>query len=800
MRNKKMMKMSSSHESILRQVDNSGRLFQDREGDHEEKLVLVARSGKINRRNLKTALRGWKGGDIWPEEWVRRELECTYRRVEVRESRILGAGRGLFAAVSYDAGETVGVYGGTVGIRSEGNVNRYSMDLEVPYNRASGGFRVDGTPNDVVDHTVFGRINDYVWLDEMQNCIVTGDGIINTTRGIKKGEELYMSYGDEYDWVVLEEQFMRIIEGRILMVVDRLEIGLERLKEVAELVRSDMREMILRSLFRKNQRQNVKLHWSEVQYYGQTNQQLIEQITTCGAFHRVSCMGRLDKDKPFNVMEMFEKVVGVGSERLGGKLRKICRIDYSGDGERVGGGEVKRNVGLLQERWPRQPEVEGGDGESSEVKTGHCGGLGEAHGGISGVSRSESTEDEHKCNEITGMDKGELKIITYNCGTLTKIKWDILMSRLKDINVDIVVLIDTRHVASDIWKYKDNMQGIMGCGYNIVHADAPGYGGMERVGGQIILYGPKVIKDQFVQVMQRGSLTKMTVKYGGEQVTLLATYWPVKETGINSLMAKLKEIYSDPIEMVKYLIKREIERSKEGIVIVVGDFNSDVNGEDIYDLRKFMIEASLQHASDEGELREPSRYRYVESTVGATRLDYCLYTGKKRKTSSVPRRVHSTFADHTSLYTTIAIGTSVTGVRVIMRLVPAKDIDREDKRACCRLGRQAKRMVEKVKGTPEEVVEMITRETVKLVRGKGGRKRDKNGWSPEMMSLIITLRNIVLIRRHVHGYKGYRKWNENTYKGGMDRVRNRWRSQLARLNVAGEGKERNVCVCVCVCW
>ena len=45
-----------------------------------------------------------------------------------------------------------------------------------------------------------GTINDYIWEESKINCKIDSLGNIYTTRLIKRGEELFMSYGMEYDW------------------------------------------------------------------------------------------------------------------------------------------------------------------------------------------------------------------------------------------------------------------------------------------------------------------------------------------------------------------------------------------------------------------------------------------------------------------------------------------------------------------------------------------------------------------------------------------------------------------------
>ena len=67
-------------------------------------------------------------------------------------------------------------------------------------------------------------------------------------------------------------------------------------------------------------------------------------------------------------------------------------------------------------------------------------------------------------------------------------------------------------------------------------------------------------------------------------------------------------------------------------------------------------------------------------------------------------------------------------------------------------------------------------------------RQEKDGWSPTTRLINIALDKIKLIRRHVHGYKGYRRWTELTVHKGLREVL-RWDRNLKRLSKGHEDED-----------
>ena len=77
---------------------------------------------------------------------------------------------------------------------------------------------------------------------------------------------------------------------------------------------------------------------------------------------------------------------------------------------------------------------------------------------------------------------------------------------------------------------------------------------------------------------------------------------------------------------------------------------------------------------------------------------------------------------------------------------------------------------------------------VEKLFGKGKRReKQKDGWSPTMMSMIFALESAVTIRRHTRGYAKHWKWDAETFDTGMDRILRRLRARTLLLGEEADG-------------
>jgi hypothetical protein len=126
------------------------------------------------------------------EVWLQSVAERTYGGTSG-----VCEGEGLFVRWGFKEGQLIGIYGGTAVSAAGDYVMAVRTDLWIDGNVATGLC------------TRFKLINDYIWDEDKQNCILTSGGVIWAMRDIKAGEELFMSYSEWYNWDRVKMQHLR---------------------------------------------------------------------------------------------------------------------------------------------------------------------------------------------------------------------------------------------------------------------------------------------------------------------------------------------------------------------------------------------------------------------------------------------------------------------------------------------------------------------------------------------------------------------------------------------------------------
>jgi hypothetical protein len=145
-------------------------------------------TGEIEEKELQhiLATKGFFDNTFPPREW-RDDLRQLYKRFKVQSASPL-PGDGLFlraTAVTIRAGEIIGVYAGLLG----NTTTDYSMQI-------SPKVIVDGTPQDDDPIWYMGRINDWIWDMNGQNCEIKKGGVIRAIKNIYPGQQLFMNYSE----------------------------------------------------------------------------------------------------------------------------------------------------------------------------------------------------------------------------------------------------------------------------------------------------------------------------------------------------------------------------------------------------------------------------------------------------------------------------------------------------------------------------------------------------------------------------------------------------------------------------
>ena len=173
-------------------------------------------------------------GDVYPPPLVQQALQPLYANWVVAPSTVC-PGKGLFSLRSYRKGELVGLYGGVAG-GAHITPNAYSMGL------GSSGINIDGTPDTRFPWTWAGFLNDDR-TKRYTNCRVWKDGTITATCPIGAHMELFIDYGELYDWREVDcLRFRSVITFASQCLVpqggERWELILDEIKGSADLILS----------------------------------------------------------------------------------------------------------------------------------------------------------------------------------------------------------------------------------------------------------------------------------------------------------------------------------------------------------------------------------------------------------------------------------------------------------------------------------------------------------------------------------------------------------------------------------
>jgi hypothetical protein len=249
-------------------------------------------------------------------------------------------------------------------------------------------------------------------------------------------------------------------------------------------------------------------------------------------------------------------------------------------------------------------------------------------------------------------------------------------------------------------------------------------------------------------------------------------------------MGKLRELHENPIGVLKNKIET-LMREEGKITMVTGDFNSDIHRNDDANLYDFITDTGLRHTATSRQLEEFSFHRGVFTTIAATRIDYALLGNMGEAISSQLVPLDSYLADHSILITWLkAQGCRPdTEIMKMPTLIDLKIRNKEEVDIFTEAFQSAS--FKDLIGTSnncEELLQNISSFSVQTcAKSRSGSHGKWHLWSPTMMTVIIALRAVTCIRRHVCGYKKYQKWTEATFREGLTKVRRLWRYQLDLL-------------------
>ena len=136
----------------------------------------------------------------YPDLPIRQSLQYILERSIPKTSTICDE-LGLYANTPSSTppirpGEIVGIYAGP----RTTTRNSYTMHI-------TNDFEIGDNPDPNDEWTKFGYINEFIWDRNKCNCVIDEFGIIRASTPIKHNEELFISYGQEYQWDHLKSQY-----------------------------------------------------------------------------------------------------------------------------------------------------------------------------------------------------------------------------------------------------------------------------------------------------------------------------------------------------------------------------------------------------------------------------------------------------------------------------------------------------------------------------------------------------------------------------------------------------------------
>jgi hypothetical protein len=182
--------------------------------------------------NTGTTTESLKGGLIQrrillrypPDELLKDSSSWAVHRCEPRKSKACGS-MGLHAASVIQRGELIGIYGGEEALMG----GAYVMEVKK-------GLLVNCTPVHADPCTWLGYINDHIWGPQGQNAKLESNGYIRASKRIAVGEEIFMSYGEDYDWDELKGELLGKVLSALQLIGPPLGVPVVPLEtEIAQL-------------------------------------------------------------------------------------------------------------------------------------------------------------------------------------------------------------------------------------------------------------------------------------------------------------------------------------------------------------------------------------------------------------------------------------------------------------------------------------------------------------------------------------------------------------------------------------
>jgi len=229
-----------------------------------------------------------------------------------------------------------------------------------------------------------------------------------------------------------------------------------------------------------------------------------------------------------------------------------------------------------------------------------------------------------------GFDPHKAVIFHYNVDKLTDDKITLVGAQAAALHIDLFHLLDTRVTAAEWPSVKARLsRALAGSRMKWMFYFCEGASrrsGKASVGGQIIGYTNRLTGVKCEEVVKLGAAICVSFNLSKSRYASIGTYWPCLNKEEGSFMSHLESAYSglDAVTTLKHGIAMAVHAagSNGRLVLVGGDFNSDLRVADQYGLKKWSAEAGLTEASTGEWSERPSFVRLAAVGVTETRIDH----------------------------------------------------------------------------------------------------------------------------------------------------------------------------------
>jgi hypothetical protein len=720
--------------------------------------------------------------------------------------------------VKHQKDSIIGIYGGRIVGRS---LPASAYNLSLPSDK--GNRILDGTPNPQNPYTVFSRINEFLWDEAGNNCVVDAAGIITCSNHIARGDILWMSYGPDYGsgWdpyktnILLPNLWSNIHQAMTLL--PSLPPNLAQvLDQLSGLSLATMRitpglPALIAAVLDNHLPPEHRHQLSPLAFPPSTNaEQWVEILLTCEVVYqhtafRYAFDPRLKFNLPHyltprpecsirpqrNVKNVHPSLANMDTRDFDTTLTfadirlKTYRADAWPLPFRYQSCAASNNlfpIRLLDDNPLLHVTVHPPKAQAQLVSP-------------SPHSHPQATEQHIQHSPpLNPLDGHCLRVAVWNVGKLTFAKWLEACDAIVKYHIDILALLDTRLTKAGTKPFLHDLTrraAPLGS-YHIDTVPLPDKQS-PNAGGCMILSSPRLPIHKLSSILPFGSLTKAESSLGQRQVSFYIAYLPdVHGNKPGSLLrATLAHLHLRTVATLREHIHDTLigsigaDSASGKLALLLGDLNSDVNTT-ITDRYRICDLCSTLRLRDTLPLTTTPTWK---NSSQQSRLDYILINDPTAQLSGEVLIPPSIDSDHFPVLAEITLPTPVP-YPPSLRLLTAKDINLNNPRVILAYQKRISCWAP-TSTDPGIALEQLSQASAQITQAlnhppvHNPHHSTKNGWSPETQALTHDLVHIILIKRHITGANGYTKWTPMTYRNGLKTIRKRWRRRLRDLALRG---------------